>query len=201
MLIFDEVKTGSKLAAGGAGEYYGVKPDLVTMAKSFGGGLPIAAFGGRADVMATIERFEVFHAGTYNAGPLAVAGALAALREVLTPDLFPRLRQLNQRLIDGYNEIIEASGLPAHATGVGANGCIYFTTEPVHNYRDFLRVDKDLFWQYFYGMLNRGIIPGSQYYDEQWTISAAHTAADIDAHLEAFAAVARELTPAVQVAT
>jgi glutamate-1-semialdehyde 2,1-aminomutase len=193
VLIFDEVKTGSKLASGGVYEYYGVKPDLVTMAKSFGGGTPIAAFGGRAGIMATIERFEVFHAGTYNAGPLVVAAALAALREVLTPDVFPGIRQLNQRLIDGYNQIIEETGLPAHATGVGANGCIYFTKEPVRNYRDFLRVDKDLFWRYFFGMLNHGIIPGGQYYDEQWTISVAHTAADIDRHLDAFAEVARTL--------
>ena len=138
VLIFDEVKTGSKLAAGGAFEFFGVKPDLVTMAKSFGGGAPIAAFGGRAEVMASIERFEVFHAGTYNAGPLAVAAALAALKEVLTPDIFPKVRQLNQRMIDGYNRIIDETGLPAHATGVGANGCIYFTRERVRNYRDFL---------------------------------------------------------------
>ena len=199
VLIFDEVKTGSKLAAGGASEFYGVKPDLVTMAKSFGGGLPIAAFGGRAELMASIERFEVFHAGTYNAGPLAVAGALAALKEALTPDVFPRVRELNKKLIDGHNRIIADTGLPAHATGVGANGCIYFTREPVHNYRDFLRVDKQMFWQYFFGMLNRGIIPGGQYYDEQWTISIAHTAADIEAHLAAFGEVAKELVQHAEV--
>ena len=198
VLIFDEVKTGSKLAAGGAFEFFGVKPDLVTMAKSFGGGAPIAAFGGRAEVMASIERFEVFHAGTYNAGPLAVAAALAALKEVLTPDIFPKVRQLNQRMIDGYNRIIDETGLPAHATGVGANGCIYFTRERVRNYRDFLRVDKALFWEYFFGMMNRGIIPGGQYDDEQWTISVAHTLADVDAHLAAFADVARSLSPAAR---
>ena len=194
LLIFDEVKTGSKLAAGGAGEYYGVKPDLITMAKSFGGGASIGAFGGRADLMQLIERHVVFHAGTYNASPIAVAAALGGLREVLTPDVFPRVRALNARLLDGYNTIIADTGLPAHATGIGANGCVYFTRERVRNYRDFLRADQDLFWRYYFGMLNRGVIPSAQHYDEQWTISAVHTEADIDAHLAAFGEVAQELS-------
>jgi glutamate-1-semialdehyde 2,1-aminomutase len=193
LLIFDEVKTGSKLAPGGAAEYYGVEPDLITIAKSFGGGATIGAFGGRARHMRHIETFSVFHAGTYNAGPLAVAAALATLREVLTPDVYPRVRALNQRLVDGCNRIIRETGLPAYATGVGANGCIYFTDRPVRNYRDFLTLDKDLFWQYFLGMLNHGIIPGGQYYDEQWTICVAHTEAHIDEHLAAFADVAAKM--------
>jgi glutamate-1-semialdehyde 2,1-aminomutase len=193
LLIFDEVKTGTKLAAGGAAEYYGVAPDLVTIAKSFGGGGSIAAFGGRADVMAVIERLDVFHAGTYNAAPLAVAAALAALRDVLTPDACARARRLNRRLIDGYTRIIDAAGLTAHATGVGANGCIYFCREPVRHYRNFLRVNKQAFWRYYFGMLERGVIPGGQYYDEQWTVSVAHTDADIDAHLAAFESVAADL--------
>jgi glutamate-1-semialdehyde 2,1-aminomutase len=193
LLIFDEVKTGSKLAPGGAAEFYGVEPDLVTIAKSFGGGASIGAFGGRAEVMNAIASFSVFHAGTYNANPLAVAAALAAVREVLTPDVYPRVRTLNQRLIDGCNDVIARTGLRAHATGVGANGCIYFMTRPVRNYRDFLEVDRDLFWRYFMGMMNLGVIPGGQYYDEQWTISAVHTEADIDAHVAAFATVAAEL--------
>ncbi|HEX2340779.1 MAG TPA: glutamate-1-semialdehyde 2,1-aminomutase [Vicinamibacterales bacterium] len=193
LLIFDEVKTGSKLAPGGAAEYYGVKPDLVTMAKSFGGGAPIGAFGGSRAAMRAIEEFEVFHAGTYNAGPVPVAASLAALKEVLTPDVYPHVRALNTRLIDGYNRIIAERGLEAHATGVGANGCVYFTRRPVRNYRDFLHADAEMFWRYFFGMLNRGIIPCGQFYDEQWTVSVAHSEADIDAHLEAFAEVAVDL--------
>jgi glutamate-1-semialdehyde 2,1-aminomutase len=197
VLIFDEVKTGSKLAPGGATEHYRIQPDLITMAKSFGGGAPIAAFGGRADLMASIERFEVFHAGTYNAGPLVVAAAIAALKEVLTPDAFKGVRELNRQLVEGHAQIIKETGLPAHSTGIGANGCVYFTPEPVRNYRDFQRVDKELFWQYWFAMLNRGIIPGGQYYDEQWTVSVAHTAADVDRTLSAFAEVARELRPSL----
>ncbi len=196
LLIFDEVKTGSKLAPGGAAEYYGVTPDLVTMAKSFGGGAPIGAFGGRAEVMAVIDRHEVFHAGTYNASPLVVAAALAGLRKVLTPEVYPRVRALNEELVAGYNDTVARNSLPAHANGVGANGCIYFTTERVRNYRDFLRADKDLFWRYYFGMLNRGIIPSAQHHDEQWTISAVHTRADIQAHLTAFGEVAREMSTA-----
>ncbi|MGH9315322.1 MAG: aspartate aminotransferase family protein [Vicinamibacterales bacterium] len=199
LLIFDEVKTGSKLAPGGAAEYYGVKPDLVTMAKSFGGGAPIGAFGGTRAAMRAIEDFGVFHAGTYNAGPIPVAASLAALKEVLTPDVYPRVRTLNARLIDGYNRVIADRRLDAHATGVGANGCVYFTRRPVRNYRDFLHADADAFWRYFFGMLNRGIIPCGQFYDEQWTISVVHSEADIDAHLEAFAEVAVDLESAERV--
>ncbi|MGH9329035.1 MAG: aspartate aminotransferase family protein [Vicinamibacterales bacterium] len=199
LLIFDEVKTGSKLAPGGAAEYYGVKPDLVTMAKSFGGGAPIGAFGGTRAAMRAIEDFGVFHAGTYNAGPIPVAASLAALKEVLTPDVYPRVRTLNARLIDGYNRVIADRRLDAHATGVGANGCVYFTRRPVRNYRDFLHADANAFWRYFFGMLNRGIIPCGQFYDEQWTISVVHSEADIDAHLEAFAEVAVDLESAERV--
>ncbi len=112
----------------------------------------------------------------------------------LTPEVFPRVHALNARLVEGYNRVIAETRLPAHATGIGANGCIYFTTDPVRNYRDFLKADRDLFWRYYFGMLNRGIIPGGQYYDEQWTVSAVHTEADIEAHLDAFAEVTRELT-------
>ncbi|HEX2445733.1 MAG TPA: aminotransferase class III-fold pyridoxal phosphate-dependent enzyme, partial [Vicinamibacterales bacterium] len=196
LLVFDEVKTGSKLAPGGAAEYYGVKPDLVTMAKSFGGGAPIGAFGGSRAAMRAIEDFGVFHAGTYNAGPIPVAASLAALKEVLTADVYPRVRELNARLIDGYNQIIAERQLDAHATGVGANGCIYFTRRPVKNYRDFLHADAEAFWRYFFGMLNRGVIPCGQFHDEQWTISVAHSEADIDAHLDAFADVAVDLASA-----
>lgn len=96
-------------------------------------------------------------------------------------------------VILGYNRIIADRGLDAHATGVGSNGCVYFTRRPVKNYRDFLHADAEMFWRYFFGMLNRGIIPCGQFYDEQWTISVAHTDADIDAHLEAFGEVAADL--------
>jgi glutamate-1-semialdehyde 2,1-aminomutase len=151
--------------------------------------------------MRAIEDFEVFHAGTYNAGPLPVAASLAALKDVLTPDVYPRVRELNDRLTDGYNRTIVERGLDAHATGVGANGCVYFTRRPVRNYRDFLHADPDMFWRYFFGMLNRGIIPCGQFYDEQWTILVAHSEADIDAHVEAFAEVAVDLEAAQRVIT
>ena len=194
LLIFDEVKTGSKLAAGGAREHFGVKPDLVTMAKSFGGGTAIGAFGGRADIMAVIDRQEVFHAGTFNANPLVVAAALAGLREVLKPEIFTRVRALNDRLLAAYRSIITDAGLVACVAGIGANGCVYFgTREPLRNYRDFLGVDKDQYWEYFFGMVNRGVIPCAAHHDEQWTISAVHTDQDIDAHVTAFAEVAKDM--------
>ena len=195
LLIFDEVKTGSKLAAGGAREHFGVKPDLVTMAKSFGAGCSIGAFGGRADVMAVIDRQEVFHAGTYNANPLVVAGAIAGLRGVLKPEIFARVGALNDRLLAAYRRIIADTGLVAYVAGIGANGCIYFgIREPVRNYRDFLRVDKDQYWQYFFGMVNRGVIPCAAHHDEQWTISAVHTDQDIDTHIATFAEVAKDMS-------
>src|SRR5438105_7592202 len=113
LLIFDEVKTGAKLGRGGASEYFTVRPDMVCLAKSIGGGFPLAAFGASKKVMDLIAEGKVFHAGTYNTNPLVMAAGLAVLREVLTPQNYERINKMSKRLTSGHNEIIKKSGLTA----------------------------------------------------------------------------------------
>ncbi len=198
LLIFDEVKTGAKLARGGACEYFKVKPDLVCLAKSIGGGFPLAAYGARKDVMAPIAQYKVFHAGTYNTNPLVMAAGLATFREVLTPAAYEHIIRLNDRLVDGHNQIIKKTGLTAYCIGAGANGALMLYAKPIHDYRDWLKIDVDLWKHYWFAMVNRGVLCQAHWWDEQWTISVAHTEADIDRHIAAFAEVAPALAHAQQ---
>lgn len=193
LLIFDEVKTGVKLAWGGAAEYFKMKPDMVCLAKAIGGGFPIAAFGGRRDVMGVLEKGTVFHAGTYNANTIGVAAGYAALTKVLTKDAYRHTSKLNQMLIDGYNDTIKKEGLKGYAVGAGCNGTVQFSDRKVKCYRDWLHVDEEMWKTWWYGMLCRGIITQAYAWDEQWTISVAHTEADIETHLSKF----RELAPTI----
>jgi glutamate-1-semialdehyde 2,1-aminomutase len=193
LFVMDEVKTGAKLAWGGACEYFKIKPDLVTFGKAIGGGFSLAAFGGRRDVMDVLSRGEVFHAGTYNANTVAIAAGHAALTQVFTPDVYPGIATLNQALIDGYNEILKKNGLKGYALGAGCNGTVMFCDRVVKNYRDWLSIDEEMWKTWFYGLLSRGILPQAYAWDEQWTISLAHTEADIELHL----AKVRELVPAL----
>jgi len=196
MFIFDEVKTGAKLASGGACEYFGVKPDIVCLAKSIGGGFSLAAFGSTRKVMSLISDHRVFHGGTYNTNPVAMAAGLATFREVLTPGAYQHVAKLNKKLVDGYNEELEEAGLNAYVEAAGANGALMFFPKRIRNYRDWLTIDSDLWRHYWFGMTNRGVIPQPYWWDEQWTISVAHTEADIDRHLAAFAEVAPALAAA-----
>jgi glutamate-1-semialdehyde 2,1-aminomutase len=198
LLIFDEVKTGAKLARGGACEYFKVKPDMVCLAKSIGGGFPLAAYGARKELMDAIAQHKVFHAGTYSTNPLVMAAGLATFREVLTPAAYERIDLMNRRLVAGHSRIIEKTGLSAYAIGAGANGALMLYPKPLKNYRDWLRIDVDLWKHYWFGMVNRGVLCQAHWWDEQWTISVAHTAADIDRHLEAFEEVAPALASAQQ---
>ncbi len=198
LLIFDEVKTGAKLARGGACEYFKVKPDIVCLAKSIGGGFPLAAYGARKEVMDAIAQHKVFHAGTYNTNPLVMAAGLATFREVLTPAAYEHINRLNQRLVEGHQRIIKKTGLSAYAIGAGANGALMLYPKPLRNYRDWIAIDVDLWKHYWFGMVNRGVLPQAHWWDEQWTISVAHTERDIDRHLEAFAEVAPALARAQQ---
>jgi len=193
MLIFDEVKTGVKLARGGACEFFGIEPDIVVLAKSIGGGFSLAAFGARKHVMDAIASGKVFHAGTYNTNPVAMTAGLATLRDVLTQDAHDRVARLNEQLLDGYRRIAGRVGLHATIEGAGANGAILFLPHPIRNYRDWLEMDKPLWQHYWFGMVNRGVLPQPYWWDEQWTICVAHTQVDIQKHLDAFA----DLAPAL----
>jgi glutamate-1-semialdehyde 2,1-aminomutase len=185
VLIFDEVKSGATVAYGGAGERFGVRPDLACFAKAVGGGSALGAFGGRADLMAEIGR-GVAHMGTFNGNPLSAAAGLAALTEVLTPDAYDYLGKLGTLLAEGCQRAIDDHDLPARAVDLGAKGCVSYRRERLQNYRDFLECNVDLFAASWPWMVNRGVFmtPGDE---EQWTISVQHSETDINLYVAAFA--------------
>ena len=177
MLIFDEVKTGITAGWSGATGVLGVQPDLVCLAKSIGGGLPLGAFGGTAECMDQITTGKVLHLGTYNGNPLCMAAAKAVLQDICTPEVHQEINALNSKLVAACQGTIDAAGLPAHTVQFGAKGCVTWSEEPIQNYRDYKATDFDLaFAQWMHG-INRGILlpPGL---DEQWLISALHSEAD-----------------------
>jgi glutamate-1-semialdehyde 2,1-aminomutase len=194
VLIFDEVKTGLTVAPGGATDKYGVLPDMVTLAKALGGGLPSGAIGMSEELAAVVEDGTVYQVGTYNGNPLSMAAARASFQEVMTPDAYAHLEHLNDRLHDGLGAIIERHGFPAHVIGLGAKGCIVFSPEPVLNYRDWAHKTNgplnELAWLY---NMNRGVFmtPGRE---EEWTLSVQHDDADIDRFIDVFAELAADLT-------
>jgi glutamate-1-semialdehyde 2,1-aminomutase len=198
LLIFDEVKTGAKLSWGGASEYFGVKPDMICLAKSIGGGLPLAAFGTHKSVMNLISEHKVFHGGTYNTNPVSMAAGLATFHDVLTRENYAHVDKLSQKLTAGYRKTIAKVGLQAYIASAGANGALMLYPKEIRNYRDWTTVDIDLWRQYWFGMVNRGVMPQPYWWDEQWTISVQHTEADIDKHVAAFEDVAPALAKAQQ---
>src|SRR5450432_1338064 len=196
LLIFDEVKTGAKLCWGGASEYFGVHPDMICIAKSIGGGFPLAAFGAKTSVMDLIAQHKVFHGGTYNTNPVSMAAGLATFREVLTRENYAHVGKLGDKLSAGYRAIVAKSGLQAYIVEAGANGALMLYPQEIVNYRDWEPIDVDLWRHYWFGMVNRGVMPQPYWWDEQWTISVQHTDADIAQHLAAFADVAPALAAA-----
>jgi glutamate-1-semialdehyde 2,1-aminomutase len=195
VLIFDEVKTGFAIAAGGATERFGVKPDLVTLAKSLGGGLPSGAIGGTDEAMRVVEDGSVYQVGTYNGNPLAMAAARASLEQVLTADAYEHFERLNERILAGCTSVIEEHGFPGYAIGIAAKGCVTFSSERIVDYASFKANQDaeltDLGWLY---SMNRGIFmtPGRE---EEWTLTVAHDDAAVDRYAEVFAELAGELTP------
>ena len=198
LLIFDEVKTGAKLCWGGASEYFNVKPDMICLAKSIGGGLPLAAFGTTKSVMDLISQHKVFHGGTYNTNPVSMAAGLATFRHVLTRDNYTNVERLSQKLADGYRKTIAKVGLQAYIAQAGANGALMLYPKEIRNYRDWTTIDVDLWRHYWFGMVNRGVMAQPYWWDEQWTMSVQHTDADVDKHLSAFDDIAASLAKAQQ---
>jgi glutamate-1-semialdehyde 2,1-aminomutase len=193
LLIFDEVKTGITAGWGGATGALGVTPDLVALAKSIGGGLPLGAFGGKREYMDQITMGRVIHLGTYNGNPLCMAAAKAVLSEVCTPQATTAVIGRNKMLVDACTDIIEDAGLPAHTVQFGAKGCVTWTPEPIRNYRDYKKTDLDIaFAQWIHG-INRGILlpPGL---DEQWLISIMHTDEEALRYANVFGDFVAELT-------
>jgi glutamate-1-semialdehyde 2,1-aminomutase len=198
LLIFDEVKTGAKLCWGGASEYFGVLPDMICLAKSIGGGFPLAAFGTHKRVMKLISDHKVFHGGTNNTNPISMAAGIATFREVLTRANYTHIENLSGKLVDGYKKIAAKAGLEGYIASAGANGVLMLYAKEVLNYRDWLAIDSDLWRHYWFGMVNRGVMCQPYWWDEQWTISVQHTEADIEKHLAAFADIAGPLAAAQQ---
>jgi glutamate-1-semialdehyde 2,1-aminomutase len=184
VLIFDEVKTGLTAGAHGASARLGVQPDLITLAKSIGGGLPLAAFGGKKKYMDYVTNGKMAHFGTFNGNPLAMAG-VRAIDRICTDEAMETAEAFNMQALTRISAIIDEYELPAHTVGFGVKGCVTWSTTPVRNYRDYKATDFGIAEAHWLFSLNRGIItpPGL---DEQWLISLAHGQAEIDLLVEDF---------------
>lgn len=193
LLIFDEVKTGVTVAAGGITEIYPVEPDLICLAKSIGGGTPIGAFGGREEIMRHITNWEVLHLGTFNGNPMSSRAALVTLTQILTPQAHAHANDLSKQLANSYTGIIEEFDMPMHVAQIGAKGCAMFSYPRARNYRAWWQIDMRLSYGYWLFLANRGILfpPGL---DDQWTVSIQHTQDDIDRHTHVFSQFVAELT-------
>jgi len=216
LLIFDEVMTGFRLAAGGAQQRFGIKPDLSCFGKVIGGGLPVGAFGGRAEIMDCLAPLgPVYQAGTLSGNPVAMAAGIAALEE-LTEGRVPQvpeqdsaaaklgtrgtrpsiayalLEELGAQLEAGMRDAAKSTGVPVTFNRCGSMFCGYFTDQPVHNLADAMKSDRERFKKYFHGMLDAGVyLAPSQF--EAGFISVAHSTEDVDATVRAAAKVMKSL--------
>jgi glutamate-1-semialdehyde 2,1-aminomutase len=193
LLIFDEVMTGFRLAKGGAQERFKITPDLSCFGKVIGGGLPVGAFGGRADIMDYLAPLgPVYQAGTLSGNPIAMAAGIAALEELESGGAYCKLEELGEQLEAGMKDAAKSAGMPVQFNVCGSMFCGYFTSEPVHNLADAMKSDRDRFKKYFHGMLNAGVyLAPSQF--EAGFISTAHTPEDIDKTVDAAAKVMKTL--------
>ena len=194
LLIFDEVMTGFRVALGGAQALYGIKPDLTTLGKIIGGGMPVGAFGGRADVMAHIAPLgPVYQAGTLSGNPLAMTAGLATLALVQQPDFHSRLEQATRRLTDGMLERADAAGIPMRANRVGGMFGLFFTdAAEVGSFAAVMACDVERFRRFFQGMLREGVYLAPSAFEAGF-VSSAHDEAAIDATLSAAQRVLGEL--------
>jgi len=222
LLIFDEVMTGFRLARGGAQERFGITPDLTCLGKIIGGGLPVGAFGGRADIMDLLAPIgPVYQAGTLSGNPVAMAAGIAALQELsnaefgvrnservpktakpaATPhsaprvphfNAYPRLEKLGAQLETGMKDAAKSAGVPVTFNRCGSMFCGYFANGPVWSLADAMKSDRDRFKKYFHGMLDKGIYLAPSQFEAGF-ISTAHTPADIEQTVRAAAKVLRSL--------
>ena len=193
LLIFDEVITGFRLGLAGAQGRLGIKPDLSVFAKGLGGGFPVAAMGGRRDVMSLVDQGRVSMAGTYTANGIAIAAANATLDTLARPGFYENLDAVSDRLRLGLEDVLQDARLPAHVVGLGPLMQVWFSEKPIRNYREAERhADQALFDRWWRGMLSRGVLfhPGAY---ENLFVSAAHSAEDVDATLDAARDTAQEL--------
>jgi glutamate-1-semialdehyde 2,1-aminomutase len=195
VLIFDEVMTGFRVALGGAQGLYGVRPDLTTLGKVVGGGMPLGAFGGRRDIMQCIAPLgPVYQAGTLSGNPVAVAAGLATLALVQAPGFFDRLAASTQSLTEQLVEAARKAGVRFCAQSVGGMFGLYFSAQPPRSYAEVMQTDRDAFNRFFHAMLDQGVYFAPSAFEAGF-VSAAHTAPDIEATAaaaaRAFARLAR----------
>ncbi len=195
LLIFDEVITGFRFARGGAQEYFGVNPDLTTLAKGLGGGFPVAAVGGSEAVMSIIADGRYSHSGTYNANVIACAAVSATMDLLAEPGLYQRQLALGQRLMDSLRDLAEDAGLPVIVEGLGTVFQVWCSERPIRNWRDAERhAREDMFTSWWQEMLLRGILFHPSHFENLF-LSLVHDDPDVDQTLtaaaEAFAAVRR----------
>lgn len=185
LLIFDEVMTGFRLAFGGAQELFGIKPDLTTLGKIVGGGMPLAAYGGRREIMNQIlPAGKVFQAGTLSGNPIATAAGSATLRLLKADPPYARLEAKCARLGAGLSEAAKAAGIPHQLQRVGSMLTLFFNSQPVTNWDTASQSDAARYAKFFWGLIERGVyFPCSQY--EALFVSDKHTDADIDATIAA----------------
>ncbi len=186
VLIFDEVMTGFRVALGGAQAYYNVTPDLTTLGKVIGGGMPVGAFGGRREIMEHIAPLgPVYQAGTLSGNPVAMAAGLANLRLISEPGFFDTLEQKVQRLTDGLEAAAREAGVALTTNRVGGMFGFFFTgEEKIRNFAQVSACDVERFKRFFHGMLEQGVYLAPSAFEAGF-VSAAHTEADIDATIEA----------------
>jgi glutamate-1-semialdehyde 2,1-aminomutase len=190
LLAFDEVKTGVTIAAGGATERFGVRPDLVALAKAIGGGVPVSAIGGTEEAMRVFVDGTLEGEGTFNGNPLSMAAARAVLADVLTRDVYERFETQNARLTSMLQAIIADRDLPMTVSTVACRGSIHFRTDPVRTFRDEAGADGTLQHLAWLFQLNGGVFPPA---GDPWTFSVAHDDPDLDRFVEAFTVFAEAI--------
>lgn len=185
VLIFDEVMTGFRVAFGGVQERTGIRPDMTTLGKIIGGGLPVGAYGGRADIMRKVSPLgPVYQAGTLSGNPVAMACGIATLKTLKSTNPYPALEAETRRLVQGLSRAAEHVGFPNVTAQMGSMFTLFFTGNDVTNYTEASRCDTKRFARYFWEMMDRGVyLPCSQF--EANFVSAAHTPADIEATIKA----------------
>ena len=185
ILIFDEVMTGFRVGLQGAQGLFGITPDLTTLGKVIGGGMPVGAFGGRLDIMRLIAPLgPVYQAGTLSGNPVAVAAGLATLKLVQAPGFFDRLAATTSRLVDQLQVAARAAGVAFSAQSVGGMFGVYFRARAPETYAQVLESDKDAFNRFFHALLEQGVYFAPSAYEAGF-VSAAHGDADIAATVEA----------------
>jgi glutamate-1-semialdehyde 2,1-aminomutase len=184
VLIFDEVISGFRASIGGAQAVANVKPDLTCLGKIIGGGLPVGAYGGRADLMELVSPAgPVYQAGTLSGNPLAMTAGLWSLDQ-LTPHLYAQLTELGARLAAGLADAARDAGVPIQVNAVGSLVTPFFTNRPVRDYESAISSSTDQYAVFFRGMITRGVYPPPSQF-EAWFLSAAHTKGDVDKTIKA----------------